>query len=64
MISNDIMTLVDQMKQAGVPLSHRHYPGVIHGFFSMSLILDAGQRAVSEAAAAMRSVLLGSGDAP
>ena len=56
-LTDDSYSLAEKLEAAGVPLLHRHYPGVVHGFFSMGLFLDAGQKAVTEAAAALREVL-------
>ena len=50
-LTDECLTLARQLESAGVPLQHHHYDGVIHGFFSMSRMLDAGARAVADAAA-------------
>jgi len=42
---------------AGVAVEHLHYPGMIHGFFSMAGALETAQRAVAEAAAALGRAL-------
>jgi len=47
--------LARPLAQGGVPTTHVRYDGMIHGFFSMSARLDAGQRVVEEAAAAARA---------
>jgi len=44
----------DALAQAGVPVVSTHYPGMIHGFFSLFEFLDDGKAALSEAAAALR----------
>ncbi len=49
--------LAARLQQAGVPTTHVRYDGMFHGFFSMSAMLDAGKRAVAEAAAAVRAKL-------
>lgn len=51
--------LAAKLKAQGIPVVHRHYEGVIHGFFSMSLFLDAGEKAVGDAATALRRALCG-----
>jgi acetyl esterase len=56
-LTDDSTHLADTLRELGIPVTHRHYPGVIHGFFSMSLFLEAGARAVEEAAAALRTAL-------
>lgn len=46
-----------RMMQAGVPVVLTEYAGMIHGFFSMSAVLDASRQAVSQVATAVRSAL-------
>ena len=58
-LTDDSTELARKLEALDVPVVHRHYPGVIHGFFSMSLFLDAGDRSVREAAAALRDALTG-----
>ena len=41
----------------GVDTLHQHYPGMIHGFFNMSGVLDEAKRAIDEAAAALSAAL-------
>ena len=43
-----------RLQAAGVATSYTRYDGMIHGFFGMSHIVDKGQLAVSEAAAALK----------
>jgi acetyl esterase len=43
-----------QLAAAGVPVALTRYPGMVHGFFTMSGILDAARDAVGEAAARLR----------
>jgi acetyl esterase len=47
------------LEQAGVPVSASRYDGMIHGFFTMTVLLDAGRHAVAEAAGALRLALVG-----
>ena len=42
-----------KLRADGVAVTHAHYDGVIHGFFSMFDAIDVGRRAVSDAAAAL-----------
>jgi len=56
-LTDDSNSLARKLEAVGTPVMRRHYPGVVHGFFSMALFLDAGQKAVAEAAAALREVL-------
>lgn len=44
----------DRLAAAGVPAHLSRYPGMVHGFFTMSGILDAARDAVGEAAARLR----------
>jgi len=46
-----------RLKEAGVAVKLSRYDGMIHGFFSMSLILDKGKAAVAEATQALRGAL-------
>ena len=46
-----------RLREAGVPVTLTRYHGMIHGFFGMGPLLDQGKRAVSEAAAALRTAL-------
>ena len=39
---------------AGVPVSHRCYPGMIHAFFRFTNVLDAARAAVAEVVAALQ----------
>lgn len=44
-----------KLQAAGVPVTLSRYDGMIHGFFSLGAVLDQGQQAISEAAAALRA---------
>ncbi len=39
-----------RLKQAGVPVTAKRYPGMIHGFVSMHGVLSGGRQAIQEAA--------------
>jgi len=43
-----------RLQEAGVPTTYSCYGGMIHGFFGMPAVLDKGQQAVAEAAAALQ----------
>jgi acetyl esterase len=43
-----------RLQAAGVPTTCTRYPGMIHGFFGMSAVLDQGKQAVTDATAALR----------
>ena len=44
-----------RLQAAGVPATNSRYDGMIHGFFSMSGVVDKGREAVSEASTALRT---------
>jgi acetyl esterase len=44
-----------QMQQAGVAVTARRYDGTIHGFVSLSGMIDLGKQALADAAAGLRS---------
>ncbi len=44
-----------RLQAAGVPATNSRYDGMIHGFFSMSLVIDKGRQAVLEASTALRA---------
>jgi len=44
----------DALKDAGVPVAYRDYPGMLHGFFNFGGAVDVAARAVCEAAADLR----------
>ena len=46
-----------RLEQAGVPVTTSRYDGMVHGFFSMTGVLDAGRHAMAEAAAAVQLAL-------
>ena len=50
----------ERLRDARVPVEHRHYGSQIHGFFSFTGVLDDGDKAVSEAGSAIRAAV----DAP
>jgi len=56
-LTDDSRRLEQTLKESGVEVEHQHYPGMIHGFFSMALFLDVAQKAVTDAAVALRKTL-------
>jgi len=51
------VALAEALAAAGVPVEHRDYPGMMHGFYSFAPLVDDGRAAQVHAAAAMRKVL-------
>ena len=56
-LTDDSRKLEKKLKLANIEVIHRHYPGMIHGFFSMALFLDIAKKAVTEATAALAESL-------
>ncbi|HZN13388.1 MAG TPA: alpha/beta hydrolase [Acidimicrobiales bacterium] len=48
-----------RLREAGVPVTFKRYDGLIHGFFSMDLVLDAAKAAVAETAEQLKAALAG-----
>ena len=42
-----------QLEQAGVAVTRLHYPGAIHGFFTMGAQFDIGRRAIDDVSKAI-----------
>jgi acetyl esterase len=49
----------DRLAAAGVEVTYRSYPGVVHGFMTMAGVVDTGRRAIEETARTLRSALRG-----
>ncbi len=45
-----------RLKEAGVPVTYKHYPGQFHGFFTMGKLLQQANSAVSEIGAWLRAL--------
>jgi acetyl esterase len=43
------------MRAAGIPVQLIRYDGMIHGFFTMSAMIDRGRIAIQQSAAALRT---------
>lgn len=44
----------DKLQAAGVPVTYRDYPGQIHGFMTMTGVIDEGRAAIKSAAADLK----------
>ncbi len=44
----------EKLRAAGVPVTTTRYNGMIHGFFTMTGVLDQGKKAIEEASSALR----------
>ena len=49
--------LVRRLREAGVPVQHTDYPGMIHGWVNFKGVIDDGERGLDELAAAIRDGL-------
>lgn len=47
----------DRLAAAGVKVTHKEYPGMIHGFFAMAGVLDQGRIAIKEATQALKAAI-------
>ena len=45
-----------RLKEAGVSVTYRHFPGQFHGFFTMGKLLDQANVAMSEIAAWLKGL--------
>jgi acetyl esterase len=45
-----------RLKQAGVPVTYKHFPGQFHGFFTMGKLLPQANVAVTEIANWMKAL--------
>jgi acetyl esterase len=50
----------DRLRDARVPVEHRHYGSQIHAFFTFTGVLDDADKAVAETGSAIRSAVKGS----
>ncbi len=47
----------ERMRAAGTPVELTRYDGMIHGFFTMSALIDQGKEAIRQSAVALRAAL-------
>lgn len=50
---------VEKMAAAGIAVDHKHYPGLLHGYFNMSGAIEAADVAFQDGVAALRAGLSG-----
>jgi acetyl esterase len=55
-LRSDGTAYLRRLRAAGVPVTHANYPGQIHGFFAMDLIMPASSHAIAAAARAISTV--------
>jgi acetyl esterase len=48
-----------RLQEAGVPVVLKRYEGMIHGFFTMSAVIDQGKQAIEDVARALREAFSG-----
>ena len=48
-----------RLKEAGVPVTYRHFPGQFHGFFTMGKLLQQANVAASEIGVWLKALNLG-----
>jgi acetyl esterase len=53
----------ERLRDARVPVEHRHYGSQIHGFFTFTGVLDDADKAVSDVGSAIRSAVEGTAEA-
>ncbi|MHB8575076.1 MAG: alpha/beta hydrolase [Dehalococcoidia bacterium] len=49
----------ERLRQAGVPVESKRYPGMIHGFFQFAAVMDQSKQAMQQAAAGLRAAFTG-----
>jgi acetyl esterase len=47
----------EKLQQAGVPVTHKEYEGVMHGFYQLSGAIDKGKTALDESSAILKAAL-------
>jgi len=63
-LRSDGTAYLRRLRAAGVPVTHANYPGQIHGFFDMDLIMPASSHAIAAAARAMARKSAATREAP
>ncbi len=57
-LSDEGEAYVEKLLAAGVPVTHRRYEGMIHGFVHLAGIFDAGQQAGNDIAEVIRNTVM------
>ena len=52
----------ERLRESRVPVEHRHFGSQIHAFFTFTGVLDDADKAVSDAASAIRSAVDAAGE--
>ncbi|WP_162141642.1 alpha/beta hydrolase [Pedobacter heparinus] len=50
---------MEKLQQARVPVMHKEYEGVVHGFYQLSGVIDKGKVALDDVCAALKAALAG-----
>lgn len=53
-LQDEAAAYADKLRQAGVQVDHRHYPGLIHGYFNMAGSVKAAKVGFNRAASVLR----------
>jgi acetyl esterase len=56
-LRDEAKAYADKLSAAGVPVEYRCYEGLVHGFFSMSDVVDEARRAATDAVSGLRRAL-------
>jgi acetyl esterase len=47
-LCDDGLAYVEKLERAGVDVTHRHYPGQVHGFVNLTKVIPQGDQAIKE----------------
>jgi len=56
-LQDDSFELIEKLRNNDVKYSHFHYPGMVHGFISLCIMIDEGERAIKEMAEVLKNQL-------
>ncbi len=55
-LCDEAIAYAERLRAAGVPVEHRHYPTMIHGFLSYAALFPQGREVLEDMAAALRDL--------